>query len=100
MVGKKLEENGIIADDIRNFIYDDANQAVVEDAVEDLIIDEMALELAFEGTRFSDLYRAAKRRGADYLAKRVAKRHTGEVDEKLRSRLNNKSNWFLPLPED
>ena len=104
MVGKKLKDYGIVIEDpegLEAFIYDDANRAVVEDAVEDLIIDEMGLELAFEGTRFSDLYRAATRRGdADYLAKRVAKRHTGEIDSKLRSRLNNRSNWFLPLPED
>ena len=103
MVGKKISEMGLEVgeEEMENFIYDDDNQAIVEDAVEDLIIDEMALELAFEGTRFADLYRAAVRRGdTDYLAKRVAKRHTGEVDEKLRSRLNNKTNWFLPLPKD
>ena len=103
MVGKKLKENGfsISDEDLGSFIYDDANQAAVEDAVEDLIIDEMALELAFEGTRFSDLYRAAKHRSnPDYLAQRVAKRHTGEIDAKLRSRLSNQSNWFLPLPEE
>jgi hypothetical protein len=103
MVGKKLQENGFSIDEeeLGSFIYDDANRDVVEDAVEDLIIDEMALELAFEGTRFSDLYRVAKRRSnPDYLAKHVAKRHTGEIDPKLRSRLGNMSSWFLPLPEE
>lgn len=105
MVGKKLKEYGIDLEEdheaMEEFIYDEANQLVVENAVEDLIIDEMGLELAFEGTRFSDLYRVAKRReNPDYLAKHVAKRHTGEVDEKLRSRLNNKANWFLPIPQD
>ena len=96
-VTKKIKENtgrDVTADDI----YSGNIDAQVEDAVEDLIIDEMGLELAFEGTRFSDLYRAAKRRGVDYLAKRVAKRHTGEIDAKLRNRLNDMNNWFLPIP--
>lgn len=100
MVQKKLAEAGITVseDDIYN---GEVSQEQIQDAVEDLIIDECALELAFEGSRFSDLYRVAKRRGTpDYLAKRVAKRHTGEIDEKLRSRLQNEANWFLPIPQE
>lgn len=100
MVAKKIfEETGkeVTEDDIYSGEYD----AEVQDAVEDLIIDEMGLELAFEGTRFSDLCRVALRRvDNDYLAKRVAKRHTGEIDEALRARLQNKDNWFLPIPKD
>lgn len=105
MVQKKLKENyGITA--TAADIYGDSEggglpREIVEDAVEDLIIDEMGLELAFEGTRFSDLCRVALRRGnPDYLAERVAKRHSGEVDSKLRSRLLNMNNWWLPLPEE
>ena len=100
MVQKKIKEatgKELTEEDIYSGDYD----AEVQDAVEDLIIDEMGLELAFEGTRFSDLYRAATRRGnPDYLAEHVAKRHTGEVNEKLRSRLRDKNNWFLPLPKE
>ena len=100
MVQKKVKEatgQELTEEDIYSGEYD----AEVQDAVEDLIIDEMALELAFEGTRFSDLYRVATRRGnPDYLAQHIAKRHTGQIDERLRSRLRNKNNWFLPLPEE
>ena len=88
--GKELTE-----EDIYSGKYD----AEVQDAVEDLIIDECGLELAFEGSRFSDLYRVSMRRGnPDYLAERVSKRHTGEVDPKLRAWLDNMNHWFLPLP--
>ncbi len=84
---------------LETYIYDDANLANVQKAVEDLIIDEMGLELAFEGTRFSDLCRVAMRRNDNnYLAERVAKRH-GTVDPALQSRLQIRDNWFLPIPE-
>lgn len=66
--------------------------------VEDLIIDEMALEGAFEGNRFYDLLRVALRRGNPaYLADPVSRRR-GETDERLRSLLMDTHNWYLPLP--
>lgn len=103
MVGKKLKDYGItVADaDLEDYVYDEANKENVQKAVEDLIIDEMGLELAFEGTRFSDLCRVSLRRNDnDYLAKRVAKRHTGEIDAALRTKLQDRNNWWLPVPED
>ena len=70
----------------------------VIEAVEDLIIDEGALELAFEGSRFSDLARVAIRRGdPTFLAKRVAKRG-GDMDMGLYNFLSRSSkNWYLPF---
>jgi len=66
--------------------------------VEDLIIQEMALEGAFEGNRFFDLMRVALRRGDPaYLADPISRRD-GEVDEALRAKLMDTSNWYLPLP--
>lgn len=66
--------------------------------VEDMIIDEMALEFAFEGHRLHDLMRVAMRRGDNaYLADPISKRD-GEVDEALRAKLMNQQNWYLPLP--
>ena len=64
--------------------------------VENLIINEMALEGAFEGYRFYDLMRVALRRGdASYLADPVSRRD-GIVNESIRSLLLDTKNWYLP----
>ena len=66
--------------------------------VEDRICDELALETTFEGNRFTDLIRFAERRGADYLASKVAcRKGTENRDEALYQKLLNKNNWYLPL---
>ena len=69
-------------------------------AVEDLICDEMALELAFEGNRFGDLTRIARHKnlagfygsnyGSKWLADKLAFKNpkVSLLDEK---------NWVLPL---
>ena len=92
----------ITADDYKNYIAD-------------LVLDELALEFAWEGTRFGDLIRfaeAAKRDGDanyfDILAKRVAGRaYKNDVtyrndefqkDEELYDKMKNEENWYLPLP--
>ena len=69
-------------------------------AVEDLICDEMALELAFEGNRFGDLMRIARHKnhaadyganyGSQWLADKLAFKNpkVSLLDEK---------NWYLPF---
>ena len=65
--------------------------------VEDLIMDEEALEFAFEGHRYYDLMRVAMRRGDPaYLADKVARR-SGSRDERLYNHLKTESNWYLPF---
>ncbi|MCR5821235.1 MAG: RagB/SusD family nutrient uptake outer membrane protein [Bacteroidaceae bacterium] len=80
-------------------IYDEANEAKVINAIEDLICDEMALESGIEGNRFFDLMRMARHRNDnDFLARRVAARKSSydSPDEALRTRLQTESNWYLP----
>lgn len=65
--------------------------------VEDLIINEMALEGCFEGNRYYDLMRVALRRSdPSYLAAPIAKRG-GVRDEALYTLLMDTKNWYLPL---
>jgi tetratricopeptide (TPR) repeat protein len=67
--------------------------------IEDLIIRERALELAFEGKRWFDLMRIARRRNdASYLADKVAAKYSDPaIAESVRSWLSIESNWFLPV---
>ena len=94
--GFRHKENGYVnftleKKDIYSGDYDD----VVQKAVEDLIVDEEALELAFEGTRFFDLMRVAHHRSdPNYLAERVARR-----DASLKGKLQVEANWYYPLPQ-
>ena len=68
----------------------------LQDFVDKLLLDENALELAFEGTRFYDIMRFAFRQPnpEEFLAEKVAVRN-GVVDETLKNRLKNRNNWYL-----
>ena len=66
--------------------------------LEDMIVEEMALEGTFEGYRFYDLMRVALRRGdASYLAAPIARRN-GDTDNALYTLLMDPKNWYLPQP--
>lgn len=77
--------------------------------ITDLVIDELALEFAWEGFRFGDLVRFAKATGDnDILAKRIAGRAISndvtyrneafQYDSELYGKMLNEENWYLPLP--
>lgn len=78
-------------------------------AVEDLIIDELALETAFEGNRYPDLLRFAAHKGNgtidnEWLAKKIARRgyapSQSGYDASLYSKLVTGNYWYLSLPND
>lgn len=66
--------------------------------VEDYIIAERAMELAYEGKRWFDLVRIAERRNQpEYLADKVAAKFAGTPKyDQIRTRLMNPANWYLP----
>ena len=59
----------------------------------------MALEQAFDGTRFGDLQRIALHRNdPTFLARKIANRNGKDAfDSELYSRLCDRNNWYLPL---
>lgn len=68
-------------------------------AMEDLLCDEYALELAFEGTRWPDLMRLARHKdadglyGSDFGRKWLARK----IGSKSAKNLEDISNWYLPF---
>ncbi len=65
--------------------------------LEDIIQDERARELAFEGERFYDLMRIARKRGPAYLADKVSAKFDSPMREQVREHLMNEENWYLKL---
>lgn len=67
--------------------------------VENLICDEYALETAFEGNRYFDLLRMAKRRNdISWMADKIANRKgKSKYDATLYDLVKKSENWYLPL---
>jgi hypothetical protein len=94
MVGQKMMELSILGDVIGTTKNDTIN------AVEDLICDEYALELAYEGNRYGDLCRLARHKneaglyggnyGSIWLQRKLA--YKG-----LKVSLLEPKNWYLPF---
>ena len=84
-------------------LYNDPEQTVTFNDtlnyIDELIIDELAMEAAVEGNRFGDLIRFAERRNEpEFLAKRVASRKgKDQMDDELYNKLMDKANWYLPI---
>ena len=85
-----------------------ASKNDIINAVENVISDELALELAFEGYRFSDLVRMANHKNASgydgtaWLAAKIADRdvkdNSGTRNAELYNKLLTPSNWYFTKP--
>lgn len=93
-----------------------ASEDAIINGVENIIVDELALEMAFEGNRFTDLVRIAEHKeasgfnGVEWLARKIASRGSKaatstsaaveKFDTEIYNKLNDKSErlWFFSLP--
>lgn len=71
-------------------------------ALDLMILEEEALEFAYEGQRFYDLMRYSKFSGnTSYLGEAISKREGEEnEDSSLKSILSTESGWYLTLPTE
>lgn len=66
--------------------------------LEELLIEERGRELAFEGERFYDLMRVAKRRNdPSFLANRVAAKFPASQRAAIKAKLMDPKNWYINI---
>lgn len=95
-IGLRMRGCGNVNIDTTYFVLPKfSTQDSVINYMEDLILNEAALETAFEGNRFHDLMRVALRRNNnDYLAEKVAAKHKNN-SAAIRQKLMDTNNWYL-----
>lgn len=72
------------------------NYLAMQELLEEYLLDEKARELAFEGERFYELVRAAKRRNdPSFLAKMISQKFPDGSREVVYNRLLDPKNWYI-----
>lgn len=98
--GIKVGNINYVHDPFTNEIVDyidlTGNFTGLQELLEDKIMEEKAREMAFEGERFYDLMRVAKRRNdPSWLAERVSQKYPEGQREQIYNLLLDEKNWYI-----
>jgi hypothetical protein len=85
------EARGLVILDRLTFPY--TNKEIMDR----VIFEERAREFAFEGRRWYDLMLQSKINGKNMLADAVARKYPESERAAIKSRLQNESNWYIPI---
>lgn len=100
-IGQRGKAIAILNDQVRKRMNEEKapiTETSTMEEIEDAIFNERQIELAYEGERWYDLVRFAKRRGAGYLANKVAARVKDmDKSQEIKNLLMDQSNWYLPM---
>lgn len=89
-----------VTNQVTGFVNYGANDIAVKRQFEDKLMNERARECMFEGERFYDLMRIAKRRNdPTFLASKVAAKYPADKQEYIYNLLLNEENWYIPMFE-
>jgi len=95
-LGNTIYQNDPYTNELTGYLDYEGDLEAKQKYLEDRMLDEKARELAFEGERFYDLIRNAKRRGdPSFLADRVAAKFSGTKAEQIRAHLMDEHNWYI-----
>lgn len=95
-IGNIIYQNDPYTNGLTGYLNYQGNLEAKQKYLEDKMLEEKAREMAFEGERFYDLVRIAKRRGdPSILADRVAAKFSGAKADQIRAYLMDEYNWYI-----
>ncbi len=95
-IGNIVYERDPFTNEVTGYKNFTGNFPALQLYLEEKIIEERARELAYEGERFYDLMRVARRRGdPDFLAKRVSQKYPSGERDRIYNLLMDEKNWYI-----